>query len=478
MPHPPGLRRRPPSALVAALPLLLLLLLAVPVSANEPAPVLGAAGIGDPYFPLDGNGGIDVQSYEVHDRYAFRTERLSGWTVVRLTATQALRRFNLDLLLTARSVTVDGAPAAFAQRDGHELEITPTVPLAAGQTVDVLVRYAGSPAELTWGGESNWLASDREVLAVHQPHMAAWWFPANDHPSDKALVDVSITAPTRKVVISNGERVGRVVRGGLTITRWRSAQPMAPYLAFFAIGPFRVERGTLSGRPWLVAVSKAMPRQHLRRSLRLMRRSAAVTRWLERQVGPYPFGSTGGVTTSLNPGFALETQGRPVYPILAQGGHSLLVHELAHQWFGNSVALERWGDIWLNEGAATFLEVRWTESRGGLEGRRWLEQAYARYSRGAPFWRVRLSDPGPDRLFHEAVYLRGAMTFQALRVRIGEDAFWRLLRTWVADHRDGNATSAQFEALAEQVSGQDLGAFFDAWLRARVRPGRAAAHGL
>lgn len=478
-----GARGRRLSAYAVALPLLLALVVSVglgPTSASladEPAPV-GASGIGDGYFPLDGNGGIDVQSYEVHDRYEFLARRLSGWTRLTVTATEPLAAFNLDLLLPVRSVSVDGVEAPWSRPNRHELQIAPVTPIATGQTFDVVVEYVGRPGRIGWRGESNWVASDHEVVAVNQPHMAAWWFPSNDHPRDKALMDISITVPRRKSVVSNGELVGRVVHDGLATTRWRSEQPMAPYLAFFAAGPFQVERGTRRGLPWVVAVSRSVPVGDFERSLRLMRRSARLTRWLESQLGTYPFGSVGGVTTSLNPGFALENQGRPVYPVLAGGGRTIVVHELAHQWFGNSVSLEDWSDIWLNEGAATFMEVRHAETHGGPSGQQWLESLYDECFNDTQFWRLRLDDPGPGRIFDTAVYERGAMTFQALRHKIGEEPFWRLMRRWVADNRGGNASTADFEALAEQVAGTPLDEFFDVWLRGTTRPGRTAANGL
>ena len=465
-------------ALLGTLLLAALLPMVAPAGAAAPRFVQGAPGVGDPYFPRDGNGGIDVLRYEVHDRYEFLARRLSGWTRLTVTATETLAAFNLDLLLPVRGVAVDGVVTPWSRPNRHELQITPATPIAAGRTVEVVVAYVGRPGRIGWRGESNWVASEHEVVAVSQPHMAAWWFPSNDHPRDKAVIDVSITAPWRKTVISNGELVSRRVHDGLATTRWRSAEPMAPYLAFFAAGPFQVERGVRRGLPWLVAVSRSVPSGTFERSLRLMRRSARLTRWLESQLGPYPFASTGGVTTSLNPGFALENQGRPVYPVLDTGAGSVVVHELAHQWFGNSVSLEDWSDIWLNEGAATFMEIRHAEVRGGPSGQQWLESLYDETFHDTEFWRVRLADPGPGRMFHAAVYERGGMTFQALRHKVGERAFWQVLRSWVSLHRGGNASTADFEELAEQVTGVSLGAFFDVWLRGTTRPDRTAANGL
>src|SRR5829696_6791330 len=219
------------------------------------APVDGASGIGDPYWPLDGNGGIDVSSYAVAIRYDLADKLLSGRTRVKLAATSDLRSFSLDFLLKVSKVKVDGARAAFARTDGgHELRITPDQPLAAGSKHTVVVSYADHPARHGYAGGRNWLADDREVVAMNEPHMAPWWFPANDHPLDKAIVDVKVRVPNGREVISNGELKGRKVGRTSTTWHWRADEPMVPYLAFFAAGDFTIARGRRHGLPWLVAV--------------------------------------------------------------------------------------------------------------------------------------------------------------------------------------------------------------------------------
>jgi len=157
---------------------------------------------------------------------------------------------------------------------------------------------------------------------------------------------------------------------------------------------------------------------------------------------------------------------------------STVVHELSHQWFGDSVAVESWRDIWLNEGAATFMEARYAETHGGLPAQSWLLDTYKDYADDSWFWDLDIADPGPDQLFEWPVYERGGMALQALRHRIGSDAFWRLLRQWLRDNSGGNGSTEAFVALAEQVSGEDLDGFFQAWLRDAARPARTAANGL
>ena len=325
---------------------------------------------------------------------------------------------------------------------------------------------------------------------MNQPHMAPWWFPANDHPRDRARISISITVPKDKTVVANGEQVGRVVDGGLATTTWRPREPMVPYLAFFAAGDFKLAEGeTDAGLPWLVAVSKRLPAERQRHAMALLKRSAALTEWVADVLGaPYPFSTTGGLATSLDPGFALENQTRPTYSPYSLDT-ATVVHELAHQWFGDHVAVEGWTDIWLNEGPATFFEVYYAETHGGTDGDNWLHNRYDAYGAGNDFWDHEPADPCPDNarciesIFAPFVYYRGAMTLQALRNvvadALGDDAaFFELLRRWVTDRAGTTGSTAQFEALAEEVTGLELDAFFDAWLHTPAKPAPTAANGL
>lgn len=453
-----------------------------PGRAQMAPPATGAAGIGDPYFPLDGNGGIDVRHYDVDVRYSFPTAArpavLSGTTTLTLRATQALRRFNLDLLLGVDAVRVDGTSARFAKDGRHELQITPPQPLRAGQVVEVAVDYHGQPGALAWGGERNWLGDRSEVVTMNEPHMAPWWFPANDHPRDKATFDVAVTTAADKVVISNGEQVARTAAtGGLATTRWRVQDPMTTYLAFFAAGDFEVRSGTSpAGTPVLSAISRRFAPARRAEMWRVLGRAGQVTDWLERELGPYPFTSTGGLVTALTPGFALENQTRPTY-----GGWidpSVQVHELAHQWFGDSVAVRRWRDIWLNEGFATYLEVRYAAAHGGRSTFRWLREMHALYAPDRGYWRLRIGNPGPENLFDGQVYSRGAMAVAALQRRIGQRDFDRVLRRWVRLHHDRSARVGDFVRLSQRVSGERLRGFYRAWLHAPRAPERTRANGL
>jgi aminopeptidase N len=311
---------------------------------------------------------------------------------------------------------------------------------------------------------------------MNEPHMAPWWFPADDHPLDKARMHLFITVPRDRRVIANGRLAG-VRRGGAHATyHWDGGAPMATYLAFFAAGDFAVRSGTSHHLRFQVAVSRQLGAGQRRAAMRGLLRTPGIVAWLGRQLGHYPFGVTGGLVTSLNPGFSLENQTRPTYP----GGVSrlLMVHELAHQWFGDSVSVHHWRDVWLNEGFATFMEQLWLADHGGLTTRSWLHQTYDQAPGTSSFWGLTVADPGPNHLFDWPVYERGAMTLAALRVRIGNATFAALLKRWTAVHRHGHGTTEQFEALAAQVSGQDLTSFFDAWVHQDTKPGLTADNGL
>lgn len=445
-------------------------------AASADAPVQGASGIGDPYWPLDGNGGLDVRHYDVAVDYDVDSGRLSGVTTLSVRPTADLSRFDLDLLLPVSGVTVDGVPATFAKPHPHELRITPATPLTRGRDVTVAVTYAGDPSGREYAGEDNWLVGAGEVVTVAQPHMAPWWFAANDHPRDKATFDIRVTGPASQQVVSNGVPVDRTVAGDRATTHWRSRDPMTTYNAFFALGRFDVERTVRAGLPSYVAVSRSLPPGERARALASLRATGAVTAWLETRLGPYPFESIGGLATAVTVSFALENQTRPVYP--GAPDRTLLVHELAHQWFGDSVSLARWRDIWVNEGFATFMEVAYAERHGGPSAQDWLRHTRNARARAYGFWSVDLTDPGRDRVFHAAVYERGAMALQALRHRIGDRRFWTLLRTWTRERRHGLGSGATFRGLAERVSGQDLDAFFRVWLRDPRPPAPTRAHGL
>jgi aminopeptidase N len=441
------------------------------------APKPGSPGAGDRYFPRYGNGGYRVRHYDVDVRFNPDTERLRGRTVVLGRATQNLTRFNLDLVLPASKVLVNGRRAA-TRSTSHELIVEPRLPLRRGQKMRVVVRYAGVPKEHRVGGVRPWVTTKDGAVAVGEPEIAAWWFPSNDHPSDKATFAITLRVPRGVEALSNGRLVGRSNHGDSTLWRWRERDPMATYLAFAAIGQYDIERGrTPSGRRFLYAYSQQQRDQHWAR--KSVGETAKITAWLEGIWGSYPYDEVGGIVLGKWIGFALENQTRPVYArSFFEFGpdRSVVAHEMAHQWFGNRVAVDQWRDIWLNEGFATYSEWLYSDKVRDTSVGRIFKRAYRSYGPNSSFWNVPIGSPGPNRLFSLPVYDRGAMTVHTLRNRIGSDDFLALARRWT--HRaDGNGSTAEFVRLAEQVSGRQLDGFFDAWLFTRSRPRPSVANG-
>ncbi|WP_433387683.1 M1 family metallopeptidase [Micromonospora sp. KLBMP9576] len=433
----------------------------------------GAAGVGDDYFPTYGNGGYDVSRYSVKVRYDPERDRLTGTTTVQAAATGDLSAFNLDLAgLTVRSVTVDGAPAKHG-RKGDELVVTPARGLIAGNGFVTEVAYEGVPEPLRNEalGVGGFLHTDDGAIALGQPESASTWFPVNDHPSDKAAYDFEITVPKGLTAVSNGVPAGKSTTGGWTTWKWTERSPMASYLSTLVIGKFRITEGEHKGRPVFHAVTTGLPKGAADRSIA---GTVEVADYLESVFGPYPFGAYGGVVVA-DPriSYALETQSRPVYSasFFAAGENTgVVAHELAHQWFGNSVSLARWQDIWLNEGLATYAEWLWAEHDGGRSAQQAFDVRYAGSS--GQLWRTPPGRPGATNLFSESVYQRGAMTVHALRVTVGDKAFFELLKTWAAQKRDANASTDEFVALAERVAGKQLDDLFEAWLYGTQRPDR------
>ena len=431
----------------------------------------GSRGIGDPYYADYGNGGYDVDHYKIHVGYTPKTDRLVGTTRIRAHATQALSRFNLDFVLPVTSVRVNDRRASFRQGE-HELVVTPRTALQAGQHLTVDVRYAGVPSTITSDGVSPWIRTDDGAAAVGEPEIAAWWYPANDHPRDKATYDVRVTVRKGLEALGNGLLVSKKAAHGQRTWHWRETKPMASYLAFFVVGQFDIDRSRVDGMPVITAVASHGGSEG-RNAAADLRLTPRVLAFEARHFGPYPFDAMGGVAPAADFGFALENQTRPVYTRgFWSGGRNIyvVVHELAHQWYGDSVSVHNWRDIWLNEGFASFAAWLWSEKHDDGTARQLFRQTWGFYPRGDSMWKVKIGDPGAHNEFNGAVYDRGAMTLQALRTRIGNVDFFTVLRTWAADHQYGNGEISEFIELAETVSGEDLGSFFDAWLYTGRRP--------
>ncbi|MFS4105749.1 M1 family metallopeptidase [Streptomyces sp. PD-S100-1] len=451
-------------------------LLAIPASAASLSP--GAPGIGDPYYPDYGNGGYDVSHYDLRLKYQPATDELEGTATISARTTQDLSSFDLDFLLDVSEVRVNGTKAAFTTSGQHELVVTPKTPLAKGTAVTVVVRYSGVPSTKSAYGFTTWHRTPDGAVAADEPEAAWWWFPSNDHPSDKATYDVSVAVPDGTQAISNGTLQATSSQLGWTRYSWRQNKPQATYLATLALGKFDITTGVSEGGvPVINAYSKDLG-DNDGAARASVERTGEIVDWLSGYFGPYPFSSAGGYVPNTTTGYALETQTRVFYSPkqFAKGANvSLIVHELGHQWFGDDVSVKGWKDIWLNEGFATYAQWLWSEHEGEGTARELADYVYASHPADDPFWTVAPGDPGADNQFDDAVYDRGAAAIQALRDEVGDTAFFRILKGWPAAHAYGNASVADFQKYAEQVSGKPLAALFDTWLFQPVKPAAAAA---
>ncbi|MFF5158954.1 M1 family metallopeptidase [Streptomyces sp. NPDC000348] len=434
---------------------------------------VGSPGVGDPYFPKAGNGGYDVGHYALDLAYDPRGHRLTGTATITARATEDLSALNLDLQgLDVEEVAVDGAAARWS-RAGQELTVRPRE--AVDGAFRVTVRYAGTPVTLTDpdGSEEGWLRTADGALALGEPVGSMTWFPGNHHPSDKATYALAVTLPEGWRAVSNGEPAGEERKGDRTTYRWRTGEPMASYLATLAIGRYDVRRtATGDGLPVYTAVDP----EQAGASRAVLARIPEVLAWAERTFGPYPFSSAGAIVERPgDAGYALETQNRPVFPGAPDTG--LLVHEIAHQWYGNSVTPKTWRDMWLNEGFATYAQWLWEEDHGGDTAQRTFDSLYAGgyfpdAETNEALWSFPPAEP-PDAAHVSAtpVYWRGAMVLHKVRRTVGDDAFRSLLRGWAREHRHGNADTGDFTAYVERAApGEDFAGIWEDWLYGAGRP--------
>jgi len=419
-------------------------------------------------FPAQGNPGYDVRHYDVRLAYAPATNHVAAVATLRATAPDRLASFHLDLSgLTVSAVTVDGRPATWTRR-GHELVVTPR--RAVDGDFTAAVRYAGVPREHTDadGSTEGWVRTHDGATALGEPVGAMTWLPSDNTPADKATYAFHLRVPRGFQAAANGDLVRRATHAGHTTWDWRATDPMSTYLATVSFGHFDVHRSATTSVDgsripiWSFVDPTSKPTTRARALL------PKVIAFEEKRFGAYPLTSAGMIVDDADVGYALETQTRPFYP----GGLDTptLVHEMAHQWYGDSVTLTDWHDIWLAEGFATYAEWLWDGAHGGRTPARHFDALDAKPADDALWHPAPTEFTDSADLFGAPEYNRGAMTLQVLRERVGAAHFARILRAWAAEHRHGSVRTADFVALAERVSGQDLGTLFHDWLRLDGKP--------
>ncbi|MEU2285590.1 M1 family metallopeptidase [Streptomyces sp. NPDC013178] len=447
------------------------------VAASAPASPLG---VGDRLFPYLGNPGYDVEAYDLSFTYSGNNSRpLQAVTTIDGLTTTALDRINLDFAHgKVESVEVDGEPAAFASA-GEDLVITPQDVLLQGERMRITVRHTSDPVS-TKERDGGWVRTADGLAMANQADAAHRVFPCNDHPSDKAMFTIRVTAPQGYTAVANGLASGVTPVGRTTTWTYRTEHPMATELTQVSIG-----RSTVLHRegPHGLPLRDVVPTRDRRVLEPWLKKTPDQITWMENKVGPYPFETYGLLMADVTTGFELETQTLSLFERgLFTGSsypkwyvESIMVHELAHQWFGNSVSPRSWSDLWLSEGHASWYEALYAEEKADHSLEKRMKAAYEASDRwraaGGPPAAPKPPDPGQKiGIFRPNVYDGAALVLYALRQEIGESAFAQLESSWVRVHRDSTATTADFQSLAEQMSGRDLGVFFREWLYGEKTP--------
>jgi aminopeptidase N len=426
------------------------------------------AAYADPFFPEFGNNGYDVQHYDLTLAIDPDEQRIeAGKAVLTVRATAKLASFTLDLAgLEVSRVAVDGTGALFSREDG-KLRTQPAKQIAKGKRFTVEVDYAGEPEGIDDPTSDDpdllplgWLTYQNVSYTLSEPVGSSTWYPVNDEPTDKASYRISVTVDKPFQAVSNGVLLSTTNEGSKRRFVWDQKEPMASYLAMVHVGRWDQETlkaGQGKGIPIRLYTTATTPAQ----TLAAFRKTPEMLAAFEKFAGPYPFRSYGSVVID-DPElyYSLETQS--ISTFRSGIGEATVAHELAHQWFGDSVTIAEWRDLWLAEGFATYFEYLWIFRDDQKAFNAALRQLY-RDTKKAGIGPAVVSEP--EEIFEPNTYDRGALTLHSLRLRVGDEKFFDILRTWHKRYAGGNATSADFIKLAVQVSkDQGVRDLLEAWL--------------
>lgn len=418
----------------------------------------------DPYVPRHGDESFEVLHYDLKIAYKVEGNRLEGDATLSCRVLVETDVLHLDLYgLHPQKVFVDGRAQRFTHLRGR---LAVKLPLAPGAELTVRVKYSGTPSPVSTRhlGSAGWEELEDGVIVAAQPHGAPTWFPCNDRPDNKATYTIALSAPPDYTVAVSGELQGKSRKGNAVTWSFEQTVPMATYLATVQIGRYR----TLEHAGAPVPVRTIAPPQLSAADLQgSFDAQPEMLTFFAGLFGDYPFSSYTAVITADELEIPLESQGLSTFGsnFVETEWESvrLIAHELSHQWFGNSVTLQRWQDIWLHEGFACYCEWLWAEESGVSSVQAEVDKHHALLAE-LPQDDLQLSDPGPDLMFDDRIYKRGALTVHALRLHLGEERFFALVSDWLAEHRGGNVTTEMFLAHVRRAASEEAAALLTPWL--------------
>ncbi|MGO1686093.1 MAG: M1 family metallopeptidase [Brachybacterium sp.] len=418
----------------------------------------------DPYVPRHGDASFDVLHYDLNLAYKVEGNRLDGEATLTCRPLVEADVLRLDLHgLTPHKVFVDGRAYRFTHLRGR---LTVKLPLSPGTDLSVRVKYSGTPRPVRSRGlgSAGWEELEDGVIVAAQPHGAPSWFPCNDRPDNKATYSIALAAPPGYTVAVSGELQGTQRTGNALIWSYEQTVPMATYLATVQIGRYREVEHTGAPVPVHTFAPPALDEAALADSFG---HQPQMLTFFAELFGPYPFASYTAVITEDELEIPLESQGLSTFGsnFVDTDWESmrLIAHELSHQWFGNSVTLARWQDIWLHEGFACYCEWLWAEESGVSSVQAEVDKHHALLV-GLPQDDLVLARPGQALMFDDRVYKRGALTVHALRTHVGDEVFFEIVRGWLAEHRSGTVTTEIFLEHVGNEAGEAAAALLAPWL--------------
>ena len=432
----------------------------------------GGPPVIDPYLPDTGNFGYRVSRYDLDLEYKVAINRLAGSATITAVTLAELKTFTLDLspALAVSKVTVNGKRPSQFRISAGKLHITLGDRLPAGAAMTIAIRYGGTPRPIrTLWGDVGFEELTEGVLVAGQPNGASSWFPCDDHPSAKASFRVQISTESPYFALANGRLLARRARAGMTTWVYEQAEPTSTYLITLQIGVYDRHRMAKNG----VEIFAVLPERLREDFTHDFGRQQQMMKLFVKLFGPYPLadGYT-VVVTDDDLEIPLEAQGISIFGANHCDGQRsserLIAHELAHQWFGNSVTVQRWRHIWLHEGFACYAEWLWSE-HCGEESADELARHYHQRLIDSPQDLV-LADPGARDMFDDRVYKRGALTLHALRKEIGDSDFFALLKDWTNRYRHSSVVTDDFTGLAAHYAHKSLRPLWAAWLYAPKVP--------